>query len=185
MTPRSTATPCPLDADVLDVGRSAHGNEEDLRLEALLLAVLVGDRDGDTALVALDGAEIEQVAGEAGDATRLELLAKLDADRRVLERHQARKELHDGHVRSAAAVERSELDTDGSRTEHDRRRGNAVHLQRLIAGEDRLAICGNARKLLRARSGGDDDRPCVDRDRIAGARRDEQAYRARRGVRVR
>ena len=63
MRPRDDATldddARPLDADVLDVGRPAHRYQEDLGLEPLLLAVLVGDGDGDAALVALDRAEVE------------------------------------------------------------------------------------------------------------------------------
>src|ERR1019366_10075065 len=57
----------PLDADVLDVGRPAHGDEQHLGLEALLLTVLSGHGDRDTALVALDRAEVEAVLGEARD----------------------------------------------------------------------------------------------------------------------
>src|SRR5580698_9760786 len=110
------------------------------------------------------------MAREARDASRLELAAQLDAYSRVLEWHQARQELDDGDVRSATAIERGELDSDGSGAQDDRRRRHAVHLQRLIAREDRLTVRGNPRELFRARARGDDDRPRLHRHRVAGWR---------------
>ncbi len=149
-------------------------DQQDLGLEALLLAVLVRHGHGDAALVALDRFEVETVPGQAGDAACLELASKLGADGRVLEGHQARKHLDEGHLGPAAAVERRELHAHCTGAEHDRRGRDPVHEERLVAGVDHPPVGGNPGELLGPRAGRDDHRAGLDLDRFASRRGDCQ-----------
>src|SRR5580704_1332300 len=167
-----------LDADVLDIGRPAHCDEQDLGLEALLLAVLTRDGHRDAALIALDRAEVEAVAGQTRDAPSLELAPEFGADGDILERDQARQHLDDGHLGATAAIQRSELDAHRSGAEHDRRGGNPVDEERLVAGEDAGAVGRDARQLFWPRARGEDHRARLELDGVATRRRDRQMARA-------
>ena len=60
--------------------------------------------------------------------------------RLLLGRHQVRQRLDDGDLGAERAPHAGELDADHAAAEHDDRGGHVVELQRVVAGDDPLAV---------------------------------------------
>ena len=73
-----------LQADPLGVRGAPDGDQEHLGRDLLLLTA-VGDGDRHASLIAADRAQVEPGPDQAPDATRLEVLAQLGADRPILQ----------------------------------------------------------------------------------------------------
>ena len=91
------------------------------------------------------------------DALLLERLLELRGHGLVLDRHETRQQLDDGHLAAEAAVDRRELDADGAAAHDDQRLRNLLEVNRLVAGDDARVIDLDARHAARRRAGRDDD----------------------------
>ncbi len=137
-----------LQSDVLDVAGASDGDEQHRRLKPLLARV-AAHCHSHTSLVALEGGRVERHPHQAVDAARLEPLLQLAADGLVLERHQARRHLHERDVAARAAPEGRELHPDRSGAENDRAGRHAVEEERVVAGEQLTAVALHAGDLPR------------------------------------
>ncbi len=101
------------------------------------------------------------------DAPLAEDAAQLPADVGILERHDAVEELDERDLGSEVAVEARPLDANGARTDNRHRARDAVTLERLVGGDDPLAVGLQPRERARRGSGGEHQvrAACVERRR--------------------
>ena len=136
--------------------RAAAGRDQQI-IGANLLGRPVGELDVDVDAVGVRLGAGDPGAGVARDALLAERLLELDGDRLVLDRHQPRQQLDDRHVAAEAVEDRSELDPDGAAAHDHQDFWHLAQADRLVAGDDPLAVDLDPRHAARRRPGGDDD----------------------------
>ena len=83
---------------------------------------------------------LERLADLEPDAALAERPLERLRDVLVLGRDQPGQRLDDGHLGAERAPDAGELDADHAAAEHDRGGGHAVQRQRVLAGDDPLAV---------------------------------------------
>ena len=97
------------------------------------------------------------VPGQHIDAALLEGLRQLGADFLILQRHEARQHLDDGHLHAVGTPDGGELHADGARADDHRRLGQLFLQDGFQVGDHLLAVHLPRRGREGAGAGGDDD----------------------------
>src|SRR5918994_4724027 len=173
-----------VQVQVLDHGLASDGDEERLRLQGLAFSfaglaggrvfaavaatfalglflfarVGAGDLDLHAVVGLLQALGVGLRAGEYPDAAALELLLEGGGDLRVLQRHEAVQDLHDGYLGAEVVVHAGELDADGPGTEDYYRLGVALVVgDDVVRGDHLLPVELQARQGVYGGAGGDQD----------------------------
>ena len=100
---------------------------------------------------------LDLVPGQHFDPALGERLLQFGCDFLILQRHDARQHLDDGHIHAVGIPDRGELHADGARPDDDHDLGQFLLQDGFQIGDDLLAVHFPGCRDSRAGAGGDDD----------------------------